>query len=46
MKNNNEDNLKALEMRNIELQKEKKSLSNKNQKLKDEQEVLQKDANK
>jgi len=46
MKNTNEDNLKNLETKVIDLQKEKKSLSNKNSKLKAHQDELQKDANK
>lgn len=46
MKNSNEDNLKALESKVLDLNKEKKSLANKNIKLKAEQDNLQKDANK
>lgn len=46
MKNTNEANLKNLETKVIDLQKEKKSLSNKNSKLKAHQDELQKDANK
>lgn len=46
MNNSNEDNLKALESKVLDLNKEKKSLANKNIKLKAEQDNLQKDANK
>jgi len=46
MKNTNEENLKNLENIVLDLTKEKKSLANKNIKLKSEQDDLQKEANK
>jgi len=46
MKNTNEDNLKHLDSKVLELNKEKKSLANKNIKLKSDQDDLQKEANK
>merc|ERR1712216_1101871 len=46
MKNTNEENLKQLDGKVLELNKEKKSLANKNIKLKSEQDDLQKEANK
>jgi len=46
MKNTSEDNLKSIESKVLDLQKEKKSLANKNFKFKSEQDNLQKEANK